>query len=97
MKWLEFIELLIDTWIYLNEMSLYITFSLKCACIAERMAFYERESAMTCIREHQALYDYLYAMKPQYYYWYAAEFNVLAINFVVCQLVVLLNSSLLGS
>ena len=36
MKRPEFIEQSIDTWIYLHEMSLYITLSLKCACIAVR-------------------------------------------------------------
>ena len=85
----EFIELLINNWIYLDEMLLYITLSLKCTCIAERMAFYERVSVMTCIVERRAFYERLHATKSQYYHSYAAGFNVLGLadNFVVCQLI----------
>ena len=51
------------------------------------MAFYKRVSAMTSIVERRAFNERLYAMKSQYYHWYAAEFNVLADNFVVGQLI----------
>ena len=36
----EFIEQSINTWIYLHEMSLYITLSLECVCIAVRRVVY---------------------------------------------------------
>ena len=51
------------------------------------MVLYERVSAMTCIVERRALHECLNAMKSQYYHWYAAEFNVLADNLYVCQLI----------
>ena len=66
----EFIELSIDTWIYLDEMSLYI--------VVAEMCMHHRV---------YGIYERLYAIKSQYYHWYAAEFNVLADNFVVCQLI----------
>ena len=44
---------------------------------------------MTWIVERRAFYECFYAMKSQYYRWCAAEFNVLADNFVVCRDVVL--------
>ena len=68
----------------------HITLSLQSTCIAERMAFYERVSAMTCIVERRAFCERSYAMKSQYYYWYA----VLADNFVVCQLILMSTGSL---
>ena len=42
---------------------------------------------MTCIVERQAFYELLNAMNSQYHHWYVVEFNVLADNFVVCQLI----------
>ena len=51
------------------------------------MAFYKRVSAMTRTGERRVFYEHLHAMKSQYYHWYAAEFNVLADNFVANQLI----------
>ena len=62
----------------------------------ERMLFFERVHVMTCrtIVEHRVFYERLYAIKSQYYHWYAAEFNVLADNFIVCHLILMSIGSL---
>ena len=83
----------------LNEMFLYRLYNVVAEmCMYRRtlsgIAIYKRVCAMTSIVERRAFNVRLHAIKWQYYCWYAAELNVLAHNFIVCQLILMSTCSL---